>query len=284
MLLNKALPGVAEPIVGGLASIYDNVLGVITLLLAVVFATSEEVATTAPLIVETVRFTKFPSEDIIYTTLKNYFINIRMGNINAKRFNKIDHRSFCYDSNNESYIAKFVFTVRNIKTHKVTRTFSISEKIPCLNDAFKILNTYGVDIKDLNMNVSDYFTFKKILILPYDKSGNLSPARNVKISCVKQERYVFNKYTNSIMCDDKKVLLILNEDNNDNYDIGISESISVDESYFIDEIFNKYICFALGMKSEHDFKHLCQKKTIHAAKKIQSLWFKYAKSNKKIIE
>lgn len=206
-----------------------------------------------------------------------------MGNIKAKCFNKIDHRSFRYDTDNDSYIAKFIFTVRNVRSKKITRTFSISEKIPCLNDAFKILNTYGVDIKDLDMNVNDYFTFKKILILPYDKSGNLSPARNIKISCVKQERYVFNKYTNSIMCDDKKVLLVMNEDNN-TYDIGISESISVDESYFIDEIFNKYICFALGMKSEHDFKHFSQKKTIHAAKKIQSLWFKYAKSNKNIIE
>ena len=46
----------------------------------------------------------------------------------------------------------------------------------------------------------------------------------------------------------KKVLLILNR-NNDEYDIGISESIDVDESYFIDEIFNKYICFVLSMKN-----------------------------------
>ena len=197
MLLNEALPGVAEPIVGGLASIYDNVFGVITLLLVVVFATSEEVATTAPLIVEAVRFTKFPLEDIIYTTLKNYFINIRMGNIQTRSFRKLEHKSFCHESDNETYIAKFVFTVRNIKTHKITRVFSVSEKINSLHDAFKILNTYGVDIKDIDMNVKDYVTFKKILILPYQKSGDGS--RNIKISCIKQERYVFNHYTNSVI-------------------------------------------------------------------------------------
>lgn len=279
----EALPGVAEPIAGGLASIYDNVLGVITLLLAVVFATSEDVATTAPLIVEAVRFTKFPSEDIIYTTLKNYFINIRMGNIKAKCFNKIDHRSFRYDTDNDSYIAKFIFTVRNVRSKKITRTFSISEKTACLDTALKILNRYGVDIKDLDMNIKDYFIFEKILILPYHKTSDPSSTRNVKISCVKQERYVFNNYTNSIICDNKKVLLVMNEDNN-TYDVGISESISVDEPYFIDELFDKYLCFALGMKTKHDIKDLNEKKTIRAAKKIQSLWYKYIKSNKNIIE